>query len=390
MTNEYVKRERQRAARWKSSTTVLPQAARAHGKYVSRDGKALDLPFCLPADLAEHNLLPDVRSQALSLFTELGIPWHAGIGSGPGNHLLSSQVQCVNALAPMVDDPARIVRAFGGVLDIAEVLEIEPGRFLTFEYIGPEDYLNEAKNGLRIRGAHCTSVDAAFRYRTGGGEIELALVEWKFTEEYRKPRKPDPVRDQIRAGRYGELLADPEGAIKSDVLPFEALLDEPLYQLVRQQLLAWELEKRHVLDASTVRVVHVLAPDNTAYQESMVRDDVRQVGDSIGQVWSALHRRPDRFVKLDPEAFLDEEATSRDYVLRYAPDVVWSPKQLLAALEISEPMGLEDSLDWEGTVDLTDEGIELVFGRVGTVLPFPFRLGGLFDLVGELEDEFSD
>jgi hypothetical protein len=65
------------------------------------------------------------------------------------------------------------------------VLEIEPGRFLTFEYIGPKDYLHEAKNGVRIRGAHCTSVDAAFLHRGTDGVVELVLVEWKYTESYR-------------------------------------------------------------------------------------------------------------------------------------------------------------------------------------------------------------
>jgi len=53
--------------------------------------------------------------------------WHAGVGSGPSNHLLSSQVQCTNALGQMVTDPERIARAFG--LGVGEVLQIEPGRF---------------------------------------------------------------------------------------------------------------------------------------------------------------------------------------------------------------------------------------------------------------------
>ena len=127
--------------------------------------------FCLPAAYASHNLLPGVRQPALELFRELGIPWHAGVGDGPGNHLLSSQVQCVNALMAMVTDPHRITSAFGGVLDIGEVLEIEPGRFLTFEYNGPTDFFNESPGRPRVRGAKCTSVDAAFRYRTTAGRV---------------------------------------------------------------------------------------------------------------------------------------------------------------------------------------------------------------------------
>ena len=88
--------------------------------------------FCLPAPYATWNLLPEVRDRAV-LFAELGIPWHQGIEGGPGNHLLSSQVQCVNAVGKMVDDAARIRRAFGQVMQVGEVLEIEPGRLLTFD-----------------------------------------------------------------------------------------------------------------------------------------------------------------------------------------------------------------------------------------------------------------
>ena len=65
------------------------------------------------------------------------------------------------------------------------MLEIEPGRFLTFEYIGDVDFFGEAVDGVRVRGSMCTSVDAAFVHRTADGVVELVLVEWKYTESYR-------------------------------------------------------------------------------------------------------------------------------------------------------------------------------------------------------------
>ncbi|MDP9183889.1 MAG: hypothetical protein M3P04_14080, partial [Actinomycetota bacterium] len=240
----YSSEEKLRAASWKRSTSTLPESAWCAAPYVGKSGKAGDTPypFCLPPEHASLSLLPEVREPALALFAELGIPWHAGVGGVPSNHLLSSQVQCVNALGQMVTDPARIVRALGDVLGIGEVLQIEPGRYLTFEYIGPTDYFGECPGGARIRGAHCTSVDAAFLHRALDGVVELVLVEWKYTESYR-PRKPDPKKDAVRFGRYGEAFADPNGPVRSDVLSFQHVLDEPFYQLVRQQLLAHELEK---------------------------------------------------------------------------------------------------------------------------------------------------
>lgn len=315
----FVQRERAKAIAWKRSTDTLPGEARHPAPYI-RDGQAKTspLPFCLPIEHALLSLLPEVRPMALALFAELGIPWHAGIEGGPGNHLLSSQVQCVNALGQMVHDPERIAHAFGSVLDIAEVLEIEPGRLLTFEYIGPIDFFGEVPGGERTRGARCTSVDAAFLFRTSTGDRELALVEWKYTESYR-PRVPEPAKDEVRRRRYGSALHDTDGPVRADVLPFAALLAEPLYQLVRQQLLAWELEKAGVHDVDRVRVVHVMPADNVAYGASLEAEH-RMVGETVHEVWHALLRRPDRFLSLDSSVFADPSITSHEYGDRYGDE----------------------------------------------------------------------
>jgi hypothetical protein len=248
----------------------------------------------------------------------LGVPWHAGLDGGPGNHLLSSQVQCVNALAQMVHEPERLRRAFADVLGTDEVLEVEPGRSLTFEYIGPHDYFGEAPGGQRVRGAHCTSVDAAFLHRTQDGVRELVLLEWKYTESYR-PRRPEPAKDAVRWQRYGDAWSDPAGPV-THALPFADVLDEPLYQLVRQQLLAHALEQDHVLGADRVRTLHVLPRANGAYQASLLPAH-RALGDTVTAVWQRLLRTQDRFVALDSSLFLDPAVTSPEYVLRYG-DVV--------------------------------------------------------------------
>lgn len=197
----YKVRARQRAIAWKHSSAVVPEEAKLPAPYVNKDGisAGASYDFCLPPEHAGVSLLPECREAALALFADLGIPWHAGVGDGPSNHLLSSQTQCVNALGQMVIDPSRLIRAFGSRLGTAEVLQIEPGRFLTFEYIGEKDYFNERARGPRVRGAHCTSVDAAFLHRTAAGVVELVLIEWKYTESYRL-RRPDPIKDKGSLG----------------------------------------------------------------------------------------------------------------------------------------------------------------------------------------------
>jgi hypothetical protein len=315
---EFIAAERARASAWKAETPALPPAAKVPAQYVrkggSQAGAAYD--FCLPAEWADLSLLPEVRQAALALFDELEIPWHAGVGGGPSNHLLSSQVQCVNALGQMIGDPDRIVRAFGSVLGTVEVEQIEPGRWLTFEYIGSDDHLGEAVDGKRVRGAHCTSVDAAFLHRTADGVRELVLIEWKCTESYRK-RAPDPKRDAIRRKRYAHLVAAADGPIMGDVLPFDELLQEPLYQLVRQQLLAYELEKARAHDVDRVRVAHVMPAANIGYQESLHTPAVKALGGTVKEVWSRLLRYPHRFVSIDSSLFLDPAITSEHYVHRY-------------------------------------------------------------------------
>jgi hypothetical protein len=276
--------------------------------------------FCLPLPYADLSLLPEVRHQALGLFLKSGIQWHAGVGIGPSNHLLDSQVQCVNALGQMVHDPARLIRAFGDLLGTTDVLEIEKDRFLTFEYIGPTDFFNEAPGAAeRVRGANCTSVDAAFLHKTRD-RVELVLLEWKYTERYGK-RSPNASGDDTRWKRYGAAWESPRGPVRSDRLAFQHFLDEPFYQLMRQQMLAAALESVEAHGAQRVRVLHVSPAGNLAYQASLSRAEHRALGSNVSEVWHQLLRHGERFEAVDSAMFLDPNITSNEYVRRYANDV---------------------------------------------------------------------
>ncbi len=104
VTSEFAAAERRRAVGWKARTPTLPEEARAPAPYV-RDSTPRGLySFCLPPAYATWNLLPEARSAALAYFADESIAWHQPTEVGPTNHLLSSQVQCVNALMPMDTD----------------------------------------------------------------------------------------------------------------------------------------------------------------------------------------------------------------------------------------------------------------------------------------------
>ena len=128
--------------------------------------------------------------------------------------------------------PRLVVAAFGEVLPIGEPLPIEDGRYLAFEYIGAADHLAEAKPGIaRERGRFCTSTDAAIRYRRPGGGIEVALIEWKYTESYHD--RPLATSRSDRLHRYRPLFEAPDGPLRTDVIPYADLFVEPFYQLMR-------------------------------------------------------------------------------------------------------------------------------------------------------------
>lgn len=169
----YQQRARAAAVAWKLTTALLDEDARADGPY---GGKSTVYPFCLPLAVARQNLLPEAAG-AIEFFGSRNIQWHRGVAAGPTNHLVSSQVQCVNALFPMTTDAGLLRGAFADSLDIVEVLPLDDA-FLTFEYNGGgHDFLGEGRAGGPLtRGANSTSTDAAFAYRTSTG-TELALVE---------------------------------------------------------------------------------------------------------------------------------------------------------------------------------------------------------------------
>lgn len=316
--SEYRRRAGAHAVRWKATTPLLLTEAREPGVYGGR-GPSGPLDVCLPRGHASDNVLPLART-SLPYFAVRDIAWHDGIGSGPSNHLLDSQVQCVNALEPLASDAEQLVRALGDVLPIAEPLEIEDGRFVAYEWIGTHDYLGEARGRPRHRGRLSTSADAVLRYRTIDDRIETALVEWKYTEDYRGLELSPESTPGVRRATYRRLVEAPNSPLRPNVLPYEDLFVEPFYQLMRQQLLASEMEKAGELGASRVRVVHVAPAGNDGFQASLNRPSHREVGATVLEAWQRLLRDPDRFVSVDSRRFCRADTSGSEYVDRYDHD----------------------------------------------------------------------
>ncbi len=208
------------------------------------------------------NLSPAIREHGIKYFGDHGIVWHTH-----ANHGLSSQVCCLNFLMPLADKPELLAAFVGHVLDIAppEMLAIDEtnGSLVGFEWVGKESYLNETRGSARLgRGAHATSADAIVRFRHEG-RVEALLIEWKYTESYGAPLDPDG--NETRVKRYKDIAIAPDGPIRNDIgLVVEDFFWEPFYQLLRQQMLAFQMQKHRESGVERVRVLHIAPAANKA------------------------------------------------------------------------------------------------------------------------------
>jgi hypothetical protein len=245
-----------------------------------------------------NNLAPSIRDLAGRYFGE-AISWHLH-----ANHGLSSQVCCLNFLMPLVERPKLLARLIGATLEIAapEMLPVEIGPdgrpwFVGFEWIGG-DYLNESIDGKRRRGANCTSADAVVRFRQGS-VTETLLIEWKYTESYGPPLSLSG--NETRTRRYKELVFHPNGPIRHDQgLTLEDFFWEPFYQLLRQKMLAFQMQKHGEDGASRVRVLHIAPAANLALKK-VTSSALRRFGDNAFTVFRSLLVRPDDFVSRSTE-----------------------------------------------------------------------------------------
>ncbi len=318
----FVAEARRHAAIWKA--TVVPAEARGDGAYA---GGGVTYPFCLPAEHAALNLLPDARAKAIERFAAAGIPWHRGVEGGPTNHLLSSQIHCANSLAPFVEDPGALVKVFAPVLPIAEVLPFgipadspfDLCDHVVFEWAGGPNYLNEHLGAVGKRGANNTSADAAIRYRALDGTTEIALIEWKYTEHYGNQSLLAGKSGEVRRKRYESLFHHATGPIDPTRIHFEHCFVEPMYQLMRLQLLAWQMERDATIGVDRVRFVVVAPAANTQLHRSPAASLASSgMMSDVYELWSGVLRETSNFAVLDSAHLVASDSPlGDDYRARY-------------------------------------------------------------------------
>jgi len=321
---QFLEAEKPRQAAFKASSPYITEAARADGVYKGRPR-----PFCLPLECAEENLFEEIRAPALAYFARCEIKWHDGQDAKPSNHLCDSQVCCMNSLLPFADRPDALVELLRPVYPtISRVLSMEAGLFVSFEWIGEENYLREkCRTSRRTRGANFTSADAAVMFERQDGLRQIALIEWKYTESYGDTWLRFARSGTDRRQIYAWLYECEDCFLDKSLLPcFCDLFYEPFYQFMRQQFLAHEMEKAHELGADVVSLLHIAPAHNHDFRR-VTSPALGCLGDSAIDVWKRLLKTPDRFASVTTEKLfgrlpvdrLPELATWWDYInLRYS------------------------------------------------------------------------
>jgi hypothetical protein len=272
-------------------------------------------PFCLPLEYAHYNLFQGIRDDALDTFKRHGIIWHSSALPGlPSNHLCSSQVFAVNMLFPFIDKPealAELLRPY--FPDIETVIPIEEKRYISFEWIGGANYLNEDPKigSRRKRGAGNTSIDAAVIYENSAKKKALLLIEVKYSESYGSAYKRFRSDGTDRFDNYAPFFYNAGSPVREDIAPrLEDFLYEPFYQLLRQTLLAKQIMKADRPEADHVQVVHLYVKANESLL-AVTSPAFRALGDTTYEVWRQVLKSPEQFTLIPAEAFFKTAPVSR-------------------------------------------------------------------------------
>ena len=296
---KFLESEKPRQTEFKTNSPYFSEAARVDGVY-----RGKQWPFCLPLDCAEENLFPEIRQIALAYFAAQGIKWHDGLNGKPSNHLCDSQVCCVNFLFPFAQKPRILAEVLRPIFpNLQEMLLIENGQYIAFEWIGLENYLGEkiSHNGKRTRGANFTSADAAAMFKRSDGKRQVVLIEWKYTESYESVYLKFSKSGTDRTEIYKPLYLQNDCPLNKDLISsFDLLFYEPFYQLMRQQFLAHEMEKAKELDADMVTVLHIAPTKNTDFHK-ITSPELSKMGETVIDVWKKLVRMEHRFISVSTE-----------------------------------------------------------------------------------------
>lgn len=296
---KFLESEKPEQIQFKMGSPTISELARAEGLF-----KGTPRPFCLPPEYAEENLYPPIRQSAMAFFADHNIGWHQGQDGKPSNHLCSSQVAGVNFLFPFTDKPQELRNLLKPIFpQINQMIPVEDGLYVSFEWIGAENYLGERapKTGNRTRGANFTSADAIVMFEGQDQKRQAVLIEWKYTESYGSIYLGIAKSGTDRRKIYQHLVDDLDCIVNLDLLPgIDAFYYEPFYQFMRQQFLAAKMEAAHELNADVVSLLHISPNANYDFKR-ITSPLLNDLGATPTDIWKKLVKTEGRFLSVHTE-----------------------------------------------------------------------------------------
>ena len=275
------------------------------------------------------NLYPSIANpkgnnlqSALTYFNENNIVWWNGRNGMPTGHLLSSQIACLNHLFPFRNDKRNALNILKNInSDFKEALPVvEKGKgYVEFEVVSKMPYLNE---GTQIRGAICTSVDAMMLGIRNNKRI-MVLIEWKYTESYRKSYKQKGKAGKTRASRYNHLIGNDNSPFKKEI-DIKNYYYEPFYQLMRQTLLAWLMTNHKNVEsikADDWLHIDVIPENNNKLRENYHSHNLPE-GD-IEKAWRSVLKESSKYKVISPKNLLLNVLTNQNELYKYLNKRYW-------------------------------------------------------------------
>jgi hypothetical protein len=296
---KFLESEKPKQVQFKQTSATISEQAKDEGLF-----KGKHRPFCLPPEFSEENLYPPIRQAAMDFFARHNIGWHQGQDGKPSSHLCSSQVACINFLFPFADKPIELANLLKPIFpQIDHMISVEDGLYVSFEWIGAENYLGEraSKNGNRTRGANFTSADAIVMFEDQDKKRQAVLIEWKYTESYGSNYLGVAKSGTDHRKIYQHLFDDLDCIVNLDLLPgMDALFYEPFYQFMRQQFLASKMEAARELGADVVSLLHI-SPDANDDFKRVTSPQLIAFGATPTEIWRRLVKKEGRFISVHAE-----------------------------------------------------------------------------------------
>lgn len=155
------------------------QDANGQGTFVQSDGKeSIPYMYLIQNNESVKNLYAPISQRCIAYFNNEDIAfWHLGKATHNHvpNHVLSSQVSCLNHLFAIRNDDTTVASVAQALIgDFAIVKGVKPllcdkvnPQYIAFEVVSHTDHLNEQDNSpILNRGALCTSIDAVILAQT--------------------------------------------------------------------------------------------------------------------------------------------------------------------------------------------------------------------------------